>query len=45
MGARERTGTSGCQVSEAPGPCRLLLGCRGQLRSTGLLISDRFPRR
>jgi hypothetical protein len=35
MGARERTGTSGCQVSEAPGACRLSgwrCSFRGRLR-------------
>jgi hypothetical protein len=35
MGARERTSTSGCQVSEAPGTCRLSRWCcsfRGRLR-------------
>ena len=38
MGARERTGTSGCRVSEAPGACRLLPGAGAGHGRPGSLV-------
>jgi hypothetical protein len=42
MGARERTGTSACQVSDAPGPVfKQALSCPlGVLVGLGLVLAD-----
>ena len=41
MGARERTGTSGCRVSEAPGPAGLP-GRRQMIRNKRDALDDAY---